>query len=367
MQIPVVDLKIQYQNHKEEIDQAMAQVISETAFISGKYAHQFATHFAKETKVAHCIPVANGTDALYIAMKVLGIGEGDEVITTASSWISTSETIAQTGATPVFVDIDTYHLIDVTAIEAKITSRTKAIIPVHLFGQMADMHALQAICKKHNLKLIEDCAQAHFATQNGQYAGTFGDISTFSFFPSKNLGAFGDAGGIVTNDETLAERCYMFANHGAKVRHEHKIDGVNSRMDGIQAAILNVKLKYIHEWTALRQEVAAYYKRELSEIAELELPKVKEGNTHVYHVYSMQTQRRNELKEYLFSKGIQTAIHYPTPLPFMECYAYQNNQEVDFEQVSKVKDAIIALPMYPELSLTQLKYITDQVKSFFKK
>ncbi|MGB7295408.1 MAG: DegT/DnrJ/EryC1/StrS family aminotransferase, partial [Candidatus Aminicenantales bacterium] len=238
MNIPFVDLKAQYQALKGEIDAAIQSVIDKAAFVGGPHVQEFEIGFADKYGVKHCISCANGTDAIYITLKALGIGPGDEVITVANSWISTSETISQTGARPVFVDIDPdYYHIDSQKIEEKISSKTKAVIPVHLFGQPACIEEIKTICKKHRLLLIEDCAQAHFATYKSQKVGTFGIAGTFSFYPGKNLGAYGDAGSIITDDDHLAEHARMFANHGSLRKHQHNMEGINSRLDGIQAAI----------------------------------------------------------------------------------------------------------------------------------
>ena len=266
MNIPFVDLKAQYHSIKPDIDKAIENVIAETAFIGGKYVNNFKEEFANLYGVKHCVPVANGTDAIYIILKILGVGAGDEVITVANSWISTSETITQAGAKPVFIDVDEYFTIDVGKIEEAITPNTKAIIPVHLYGQMADIEIIEQICTKHNLFLIEDCAQSHFSELNGIRAGLRGIASTFSFFPGKNLGAYGDAGAIITNDDELAEKMRMYANHGALIKHQHKIEGINSRLDGLQASILSAKLPYILDWTDKRRECAAYYDEILKEI-----------------------------------------------------------------------------------------------------
>ena len=243
MNIPFVDLKAQYQSIKEEIDKAIQSVIENTAFIKGKYVQQFEEDYAEAYGVKHVVSCGNGTDALYITLKAMDIGPGDEVITTAHSWISTSETITQAGANVVFVDIDKdYYTINTNLIEEKITKKTKVIIPVHIYGQPVNMTEIMRIAKKYNLKVIEDCAQAHFAEWGNKYVGTIGDAGTFSFFPGKNLGAYGDAGCIVTNNDALAEKMRMFANHGALIKHEHQVEGINSRLDGLQAAILSVKL-----------------------------------------------------------------------------------------------------------------------------
>ena len=365
MKIPFVDLKTQYLSIKDEIDNTISDVIENTAFIGGKNVADFEQNFAKKYGIKHCISVANGTDAIYIALKMLGIGTGDEVITVANSWISTSETISQTGAKPVFIDVDNFFTIDVNKIEEKINSKTKAIIPVHLYGQPAEIEKIKQICNKHNLFLIEDCAQAHFAEYNNQLVGTFGDVATFSFYPGKNLGAYGDAGAIITNNDELAEKMRMFARHGALKKHLHKIEGINSRLDGLQAAILNVKLPHIQEWNKKRLQNARYYNELLKNITQIEIPKIKKNVKHIFHLYVIKTKKRTELQEFLNKNGVQTAIHYPVPLPFMKAYKYLNYLEKDFPIVAENKDKILSLPMFPELKKTEIEYVVDLIKQFF--
>lgn len=367
MNVPFADLKVQYSSIKNEIDAAIQNVITQTAFIGGSYVKTFEKEFAEMLGVKHCVSVANGTDAIYVVMRMLGIGAGDEVITVANSWISTSETITQTGARPVFVDVDEFFTIDVTRIESKITPRTKAIIPVHLYGQAAKIDALQAICKKHNLFLIEDCAQSHFSKYNGQFVGTFGNASTFSFYPGKNLGAYGDAGAIATNDDSLAERCRMYANHGSPKKHQHLMEGINSRLDGLQAAILSVKLKYIIDWTKLRVQNADQYKRGLADLESVQIPRVREGTSHTYHVYAIKAERRDELKAFLQDKGIETLLHYPTPLPFLPCYQYLNHTREDFPVAFANQQSILSLPMFPEMTEEQINYVVDNIKAFYNR
>jgi len=278
MNIPIVDLKAQYQSIKEEIDKAIQSVIENTAFIKGKYVQQFERDYAEAYGAKHVVSCGNGTDALYITLKAMDIGPGDEVITTAHSWISASETITQTGANVVFVDIDKdYYTINTNLIEEKITEKTKVIIPVHIYGQPVNMTEIMRIAKKYNLKVIEDCAQAHFAEWDNKYVGTIGDAGTFSFFPGKNLGAYGDAGCIVTNNDALAEKMRMFANHGALIKHEHQVEGINSRLDGLQAAILSVKLKYILEWNEKRRHNALLYNNYLRDIETIVTPQIHPG------------------------------------------------------------------------------------------
>ena len=360
MKIPFVDLKAQYCSIKPEIDRAIQDVISSTAFIKGYFVERFEQEYAQRHRIKHCVSCANGTDALYIAQKMLGIGFGDEVITTALSWISTSESISLTGAKPIFVDIEEdYFTIDPSKIEEKITPRTKAIIPVHLYGQCADMDPILAIARKHNLYVIEDTAQAHFAEYKGRLAGTLGTVGTFSFYPSKNLGAYGDAGAIITNDDMLAEGMRMFANHGALEKHYHKMEGINSRLDALQAAILLVKLNHIGEWNEKRIGVAKQYNKLLKGVL---TPWVRAGNKHVYHVYCINTLQRDYLKQFLQIKGIHTAIHYPTALPFLD--AYPGHDPEDFPVAYYMQHKILSLPIFPELSSQSIEYIAKAIAEY---
>lgn len=365
--IPFVDLKVQYQALKTDIDNAISSVIEETAFIRGKYVNEFEKTYAEKYGIKHCISVANGTDAIYIALKALGVGPGDEVITVANSWISTSETITQTGAKVVFVDTEPdYFTIDVSKIEEKITPRTRAIIPVHLYGQPAEIDVIKNICDSNNLYLIEDCAQAHFASYKGQNVGTFGNVGTFSFYPGKNLGSYGDAGAIITNDDQLAYKIRMFANHGALKKHYHQIEGINSRMDGIQAAILSVKLPHIDEWNEKRYQNALLYNELLSNVEEVILPKIRPESKHIFHLYVIRAKNREKLQQHLEKSGISTAVHYPVALPFMEAYYYLEHKSEDFPIAFRNQDEILSLPMYPELTKDSILYIVKKVKEFYK-
>ena len=365
MKIPFLDLKAQYHPIKTEIDTAIQNVIDENAFIKGKYVKQFEEDFANVYGVKHVINCANGTDAIYIALKALGIGPGDEVITTALSWISTSETITQVGARVVFVDIDSdFYSVDPAKIEAKITERTKAIILVHLYGHPANMTEINRIANKHNLKVIEDCAQAHFAQWKGQNVGTFGDFGTFSFYPGKNLGAYGDAGCIVTSNDELAKKASMFANHGALKKHHHEIEGINSRLDGIQAAILSVKLKYIHEWTDLRIQHAEKYSELLSGVENIVTPVTHQNAKHVFHLYVIRTENRDELQKILKQNVISTGIHYPTALPLLKAYSYLRGSSSDFPIAHEYTGKILSLPMYPELDREAIRTVVDQIRAF---
>lgn len=367
MKIPFVDLKIQYYGIKEEIDKAIQSVIEESAFVRGRYVKEFEESFAAKYGIKHCVSVANGTDAIYITLKMLGIGEGDEVITTALSWIATSETITQTGAKPVFVDIDPeYYTIDAKKIEEKITPKTKAIIPVHLYGQAAQIDKIKELCDKYKLFLVEDCAQAHFAQYKGKKVGTFGTVATFSFYPGKNLGAYGDAGAIIIENDELAVKIRMFANHGALKKHDHEIEGVNSRMDGLQAAILSVKLKYIEEWNQRRLAKALSYNERLKQIKEIVIPKIRPEATHIFHLYVIRTARREELKDFLKQQGIDSAIHYPIALPFLKAYRYLDHKPQDFPVAYKYQNEILSLPMYPELPQPSISFIAEQIENFFE-
>tara|TARA_B100001029_G_C15049129_1_gene449370 strand:+ start:186 stop:1289 length:1104 start_codon:yes stop_codon:yes gene_type:complete len=366
MKIPFVDLKAQYLSIKKDIDLAIQAVINDSAFIKGKYVKTFEEEYARLYDVKNVISCANGTDAIYITLKALGIGIGDEVITVANSWISTSETISQTGAKPIFVDIHPeYFTIDTNKIESKITSNTKAIIPVHLFGHPVEMTKIIDICRKHNLYLIEDCAQAHFATWDGKKVGTMGIAGTFSFFPGKNLGAYGDAGAIISNNDEFSIKARMYANHGALVKHEHEIEGINSRLDGMQASILSSKLPYILDWSSKRLEVALLYNEMLSDCEKIKLPQIHGSAKHVFHLYVIRSEDRNGLQIFLKEKGISTGIHYPNPLPFLKAYSYLNLKPSDFPISFDYKDKILSLPIYPEMSKAQIKYVAENIKKYF--
>ena len=361
MQIPFVDLQAQYRSIKTEIDQAIAQVISETAFISGKFARKFEAEFAEWQGIDHCVVCANGTDALEIMYKALELQPGDEVLVPALTWISTAGAVSGMGGEPVFVDVDPHtYTMDLDDLERKIGPKTKGIVPVHLYGLAVNMDRVMEIANKHGLWVVEDCAQAHGATWKGQKVGTFGHGATFSFYPGKNLGAYGDAGCMVTKDESLARELKMITNHGQPSKHDHQRLGRNSRLDGIQAAILSVKLPHLDSWTALRQQWAARYNELLADMPFL-LPKVPDGATHVYHLYVVQCEDREHLRERLKAKGISTGIHYPTPLPFVPAYAYKGHSVNEFPQINAVSPKILSLPIFPEMSEAQIGYVRDSL------
>lgn len=366
--VPFADLHSQYLSIKEDIDAAIADVIRTSAFIRGPYVERFEEDFAAAVGARHCVSCANGTDSLYIAMRGIGIKPGDEVITTAHSWISTSETITQSGANVVFCDTDRdTYTIDPAQIEAHITPRTVGIIPVHLYGQPADMLAIMAIAKKHSLWVIEDCAQAHLARIDGRMVGTFGDAASYSFYPGKNLGAMGDAGAITTNDSSLADRMAMFARHGGLTKGDHQMEGINSRMDGLQAAILSVKLPYLLDWTTRRQEIAKEYGKRLEGIPGLSVPMVAVGREHVYHLYVVEHAHRDELAMYLNSQGIQTSINYPVSLPFLPAYRRLQHRQDEFPNAFHQQSCVLSLPIYPELSVRNVQMIASKVTEFARK
>jgi dTDP-4-amino-4,6-dideoxygalactose transaminase len=364
MKIPFVDLHAQYLSIKPEIDTAIAEVIAQSAFIRGPQVDAFEQAWAKTLGVKHCVSCANGTDALYIAMRALGTKQGDEVITTAHSWISTSETITQAGGRVVFCDTDNdTFTINPALIEAKITSRTVGIIPVHLYGQPAGMDAIMAIAKKHKLWVIEDCAQAHLARYKGRLVGTFGNVATFSFYPGKNFGAYGDAGCVVSNDDRLADWMTTFARHGGK--GEHVMEGINSRMDGLQGAVLNVKLPHLTAWTQARRRIAARYDELLNGIGDIATPKVAPDRDHVYHLYVIRTARRDALKKHLTDAGIATVLNYPKALPFYPAYAYLGHKPGDFPVAYANQSRILSLPIFPEMSDEMVGRIVGTIKKFF--
>jgi len=364
MKVPFVDLKAQYQSIAEEIDSAIAAVIKDTAFIGGHHVNHFEVDFASYCNALHCVGVGNGTDAIYIALRALGIGQEDEVITAANSFIATSEAITMTGAKVVFVDCDpqTFN-INPTKVLSAITPRTKAIIPVHLYGQPADMYALKDIANRNNLFVVEDAAQAHGAEINDRRTGTFGDAACFSFYPGKNLGAYGDAGAIVTDSEELATKCKMIANHGRIGKYDHDFEGINSRLDGMQAAILNVKLRHLEEWTEKRRHAAALY-RELLDGSAVFTPIEDPGMRHVYHLFVVRLPNRETVIAKLKEAGIDTGVHYPIALPNLKAYKHLQYKPEDFPVATRYSKEILSLPMFAEISDDQIEYVCRHLKMF---
>jgi dTDP-4-amino-4,6-dideoxygalactose transaminase len=362
--IPFVDLYAQYLSIKKDIDAAIETTIRNTAFINPPVVKEFEQAFASWLGIKHVIGCANGTDSIEILLQAYGIGKGDEVLVPAITWISTSEAVSTVGATPVFVDIEPDHYtIDANLIEKAITKKTKAIIPVHLYGHPADMPAIMKIAAKHNLVVIEDCAQAHGATIHGQTAGTFGHAASFSFYPGKNLGAYGDAGGMATNDDKIAEKARMIAQHGQKGKHNHLIEGRNSRLDGLQAAILKAKLPYLKQWTEARIQKAAHYDRLLQD-ADVVRPQTKDNYRPVFHLYVIRCtgNSRERIQSALTEQKVETAIHYPTALPFLPCYAHRGHQPADFPVAALYQTEILSLPIYPEISAEALARVAQIIK-----
>ncbi len=363
MRVPFVDLKAQYLSLKDEFDAAILDVVGNTSFVAGRYAAAFEAEFAAYIGANECVAVGNGTDAIEIALAALGIDAGDEVIVPANTFFATAEAVSNVGATPVFGDCETnFFNIDASKIEEKITSRTKAIIPVHLYGLPAEMDSVMAIANKHSLKVLEDCAQSHGADYKGQRTGTFGDIATFSFYPGKNLGAYGDAGAIVTNDADLAARCRLIANHGQPAKYQHTIIGRNSRIDGIQAAVLSLKLKHLDAWLEGRRRNAARYNELLADTG-IPLPHAPEYSRHTYHLYVIRVADRDSVAAKLNEAGIDTGLHYPTALPFLEAYAHLGHQPTDFPVAHSQMSGLLSLPMYAELTDEMIVHVCDVLKS----
>lgn len=370
MEIPFVDLKAQYASIKGEVDQAISDVISSSAFIGGPFVKAFESSFAAFCGANHCIGVGNGTDAISLVLKAMKIGQGDEVITAANSFIATSEAITMSGAKVVFVDVrpDTFN-IDTGKIEEKITKQTKAIIPVHLYGQPAVMDPILQLGRKYKLKVVEDAAQAHGALYKGKKVGSLADAACFSFYPGKNLGAYGDAGAIVTNDHDLALKVRKLANHGRVDKYDHQMEGVNSRLDGLQAAILSAKLPYLSAWTESRRRNAYLYNGYLRQVEDIVTPVELEDVRAVYHLYVLRVKKglRGMLQKYLMSNGIATGIHYPTVLPALTAYAYLNHVKEDFPIAITSSNEILSLPIFPELQDRQIQYVANKVKDFLLK
>lgn len=363
--IKFLDLYKQYLSIKNEIDEAIEKIILNSSFIRGEEISKFEEEFSKLIGSRNCISCGNGTDALYITMKCLGLSKKDEVLVPAHSWISTSETVTQAGGKVVFCDteIDSYT-IDPHDIQKKITSRTVGIIPVHLYGHAANMNQINEIAKKNNLWVVEDCAQAHLTRYENKVVGNFGIASTFSFYPGKNLGAMGDAGAIITNDDALAVKMQMFARHGGLVKGQHEIEGINSRLDGIQAAILRVKMKYLRKWINSKKERADLYSKHLSLVRGIEIPKVWENVSHSWHLYVIKTNNRDQLADYLKKNGIDTQLNYPLALPFLKAYSYLKHSKYDFPNAYYNQSRVLSLPIYPELTEEEILFICKTIKNF---
>ena len=366
--IKIVDLASNYNSIQKEIDSVVLEVLSSGHYILGKNVEAFEKELALYIGSKHVISCANGTDALVLSLMALGIKQGDEIITVSHSFFATSEAIALVGAKPIFVDIkeDDFN-IDISKIESLITNKTKAIIPVHLYGQSCDIEAVVNIARKHRLYVIEDCAQAVGAKFKGKSVGTFGDIGTISFFPTKNLGAYGDAGAIVTNDDSLAAKLKQLRFHGSSKRYVHDFIGLNSRLDEIQAAILRVKLKYLDKWNEKRQAAAEYYDKLLNNLNYIQIPYVNPNRYHVFHQYTIKTKYRDLLNEKLKDLNIETIIYYPKPIHEQKAFDYLNYKVGSLPVTEKISKEILSLPIYPEITKDIQEYVADSIKNILLK
>ncbi len=364
MQIPMADIATQNGSLEPELRAAIAGVVARSEFIGGPAVEKFEQQFAEFVGVEHCIGVNSGTSALHLALIACGVGPGDEVITTPHTWISTSWAIRYVGARPVFVDIDplTWNL-DARLVEAAITARTRAILPVHLYGQAADLPQLSTIAERHGLVLIEDAAQAHGAIVGSKRVGGFGRVGCFSFYPGKNLGACGEAGAVVTNDRQIADRIRRLRDHAQQGRHNHVELGFNARMDGLQAAVLSVKLPHLDNWTSARRAHAEHYLRQLAGVSGLQLPVATTAESHVWHLFVclLPAAARSQVQEQLAERGVATAIHYPVPVPLQPAFADLGYRPGDLPVADHVTACCLSLPLYPELTPQQIDYIATQL------
>ena len=366
MKIPFVGLQAQHQQLKQEILSLINNCLDNASFIGGEQVERFEEEFAKFCQAPYCVGVSSGTDALRFSLIAAGVGQGDEVITVPNTFIATTEAISQVGAKPVFVDINsaTYN-IDVNQIESVVTSRTKAIIPVHLYGQSADMDPILEIAERHNLIVIEDACQAHGALYKGKRVGSLGIAGCFSFYPGKNLGACGEAGAVITKDEKIASIIKMLRNHGQIKKYYHKIEGYNGRLDAIQAGILRIKLKRLEDWNKKRRQVARWYNDLLSGIPQVKTPYEASFSKSVYHLYVIVAKRRDDLMQFLASKGVDAGLHYPLPLHLQSAYAHLGYKEGDFPISEKVSKKLLSLPIFPEITWDQVNYVSNCIKEFY--
>ena len=365
MKVPFLDLKVQYESIREEIAPALQAVLDRTAFAGGPFVEQFEREFAAFCQTPDAVGVDSGTTALWVALLGLGVGPGDEVITAPNSFIATAEAISFTGATPVFVDTrEACYTLDPEKIEAAITPKTKAIIPVHLYGQCADMDPILEIAKKHKLYVIEDAAQAQGSLYKGRPAGSMGDAGCFSFYPGKNLGAYGEAGAVTTSNEALAATMRRFRDHGQAKKYYHSMIGWNARMDGFQGAVLSVKLKHLPKWNDARRRHAAHYIESLSGVPGLTLPREMDYAKHIWHIFPVRTARREEFMAAVSDAGVACGIHYPVPIHLQEAYAGLGLSEGAFPVAEKCAAEQVSLPMFPDLSDEQVGYVCEQVRRY---
>ncbi len=359
------DFKKEYKFFKKDVDRVIKSVLDSGWYILGKNVQKFEKEFAKYIGSEYCIGVANGLEALQISLLAAGVNKEDEVITVSNSAVSTALAISLTGAEPIFVDIDNYFHLDPKKLEEKITKKTKAIIPVHLFGQVVDIVSILKIAKKHKLMIIEDAAQAHGVTLNAKKAGSFGDLGCFSFYPTKNLGAYGDGGAITTNSKDLYEKCLLLRNYEQKGRYNHKVKGLNSRLDEIQASILRIKLKKLELLNKNRQQTAKLYIKLLKDIPQIELPKIRSGAEHVYYLFVIKADKRDQLQKYLQREGVQTLIHYPVPIHKQDCYKNEC-RNLYLKNTQGWAKTILSLPIHPFLTLKEVEMVCLKIKLFYK-
>ncbi|MET0650229.1 MAG: DegT/DnrJ/EryC1/StrS family aminotransferase [Pyrinomonadaceae bacterium] len=368
MPVPFVDLQAQYRAIKAEVDEAIQRVLDTSAFVLGREVEAFERAFAEYVGARACVGVSNGTAAIQLALQACGVGAGDEVIVPANTFFATAEAVSTAGATPVFVDCDPVTCnIDANQIEAVVTERTRAVIPVHLYGQPADLDAVSEVARRHDLIVIEDAAQAHGARYKGNRVGALGRAGCFSFYPGKNLGAYGEGGAVVTDDAEVARRLRMLRDHGSEQKYRHEIVGYNMRLEGIQGAVLGVKLKHLDYWNALRRRHAARYREMLAPLAEsgaLALPLEADYAEHVYHLFVIQADARDTLQRYLSAAGVQTGIHYPVPVHLQPAYAALGHKEGDFPNAERQARRVLSLPMFAELTGHQLKYVADALADY---
>lgn len=383
MEVPFMDLKRQYELIKDEIDKAIQDTIDSCAFVAGDKVKEFENHFAQYSGVNCAVGISSGTSALYVALKALDIGKHDAVVTVPYTFIATVEAITLTGAKPIFIDIDeaSYNISPVkieeyiknscewsnkknALIDLNSKLKIKAIVPVHLYGQMVDMDPIMKIAQKYKLSVIEDAAQAHGATYNAKKSGTIGNIGAFSFYPSKNLGAYGQGGMVITNDADLAEKVRMLIDHGQKERYHYAFEGWNFKMDGFQAAILDVKLNYLDDWNEDRRQNANYYNELLKEIDKIVIPKQLSQREHIYHLYVVRVKDRTGFQEFLRNSQIGTAIHYPISLHLQKAYQYLGYKEGDFPVAERCANEIVSLPMFPELTKQEIEYVCEKIREW---
>jgi dTDP-4-amino-4,6-dideoxygalactose transaminase len=383
MQVPFMDLKRQYLNIKEEIDGAIQNTIDGCAFVSGSKVKKFEKDFAAYCGVEHAIGISSGTSALYVALRALGIGQGDIIITVPYTFVATVEAITMTGARPIFIDIDkesynisitelknyiektcTWNISDSTLTDKQTGFKVRGVVPVHLYGQMSDMDEIMEIAKAYNLSVLEDAAQAHGASYRDRKAGTIGHAGAFSFYPSKNLGAFGQAGAVITNDAHLAERARMFIDHGSGRRYYHTFEGWNFKMDGLQAAVLDVKLNKLDRWNKARQNCAHSYNDLLDNTERIILPSAMTARKHVYHLYVIRANNRDSLQDYLENEGIGSLIHYPISVHLQDAYRHLGHKTGDFPNAEECADTVLSLPMFPELTYEEIEYVCKKIKEW---